>query len=54
MISDVEENTALMIPEEDNFNENYDSYPKGYLAGQTAQDTGHNCDTWACLDEVAS
>lgn len=54
MISDIEDTAALMIPEEEHFNENGDSYPNGPLAGQTAQDTRPNCETWACLEEVAS
>lgn len=54
MISDVEDTAVLMIPEEEHFNENDDSYPNGSLAGQTAQDTSPNCNTPVCVEEVAS
>lgn len=54
MILDVEDNPALMIPEEEVVNENDHSYPNGALAGQTAQDTSPMYETWASLEEVES
>lgn len=54
MISDFEDTAALMIPEEEDLNENDDSYSNGALTGQTAQETSPNCETWACLEEVVS
>lgn len=53
MISDAEDSAALMIPEDEHFNENDDSYPNGAQAGRTAQDVRPKCKSLTCLEEVA-
>lgn len=52
MVSGLEDSAALMTPDEEHFKENDDRYPNG--AGQTAQNTGPNCESLPCLEEVVS